>query len=212
MSNVLIRLKNKKMFIEPLTERYSTEKVKKGWIELVCGPMFSGKTEELIRRLNRALIAGQKVEIFKPAIDKRYDEKNVVSHNQTIIRSTAIDFANDMLLLAGDSDVVGVDEAQFFDSEIVKTTQVLANSGKRIIIAGLDLDYKAKPFGKMPELMAYAEYVTKLHAICVQCGALASFTYRISESGNQIMLGEKDIYESRCRECYNKGKHAKKTI
>lgn len=191
------------MFIEPQIGHSKYEK--RGWIEVVCGSMFSGKTEELIRRLNRALIAKQKVEIFKPAIDTRYHAENVVSHNENSIRSTPVQFANDILLLAANSDVVGIDEAQFFDEELVKVSIDLANAGKRVIVAGLDMDFSGNPFGPMPELMAVAEFITKVHAICAQCGGLASFSYRTSASTKKVVLGEKDQYEPRCRQCFTKG-------
>ena len=164
--------------------------------------MFSGKTEELIRRLNRALIANQKVEIFKPSIDKRYHEEHVVSHNNTTIRSTPIQFANDILLLAGDSDVVGIDEAQFFDEHLVDVTKTLANSGKRVIIAGLDMDFRGEPFGPIPALMGIAEYVTKVRAICMKCGGVASFSFRLADTKDKVLIGEQDSYEARCRRCF----------
>ncbi|MGV3540439.1 MAG: thymidine kinase, partial [Rufibacter sp.] len=165
------------MFIEPRVGNRQQGQ-KRGWIEVICGSMFSGKTEELIRRLNRAKIARQRVEIFKPAIDTRYHDEDVVSHNATAIRSTPIQFANDMLLLASGCDVVGVDEAQFFDEAITEVCMHLANNGVRVIVAGLDMDYLGKPFGPMPALMAVAEYVTKVHAVCVQCGDIASYSFR----------------------------------
>ena len=168
--------------------------------------MFSGKTEELIRRLNRARIAKLKVEIFKPSVDKRYHEEDVVSHNETSIRSTPVNFAGDILLLAGDCDVVGIDEAQFFDQELVRVSQVLANQGKRVILAGLDMDFEGKPFEPMPNLMAIAEYVTKVHAICMKCGDLAAFSFRLADSKEKVMLGEKDSYEARCRKCFQEDK------
>lgn len=189
------------MFVEPHIGREEGGK-DKGWIELICGSMFSGKTEELIRRLNRALIAKQKIEIFKPKIDTRYDESEVVSHDKTKIRSTPVDFAEDILLFSGNSEVVGIDEAQFFDAEIVNVVNTLANQGKRVIIAGLDMDFSGKAFGSMPELMATAEYVTKVHAICVKCGGIASYSFRLSEERQKVMLGEKDKYEPRCRKCF----------
>ena len=167
--------------------------------------MFSGKTEELIRRLNRAKIAKQKIEIFKPTVDKRYHEEDVVSHNAISIRSTPIDFAQDMLLLGGSCDVVGVDEAQFFDEGLAEVCVKLANSGVRVIAAGLDMDYLGKPFGPMPALMAVAEYVTKVHAVCVQCGDIATYSYRSVPSEQQVLLGETDSYEARCRHCFMKG-------
>jgi thymidine kinase len=173
--------------------------------------MFSGKTEELIRRLNRAIIAKQKVEIFKPGMDKRYHNEHIVSHNETIIRSTPIDFANDIFLLAGDCDVVGIDEAQFFDDSIVEVCTTLANNGKRVIVAGLDMDYEGKPFGSMPNLLAIAEFVTKVHAICARTGDLASFSFRLTPDGSQVMLGEKGQYEARSRKAFFEGmKHRKK--
>ncbi|GAB2477414.1 thymidine kinase [Algoriphagus taiwanensis] len=189
------------MFIEPSPNtRRPAER--KGQIEVICGSMFSGKTEELIRRLNRARIAKLKVEIFKPSIDKRYHESDVVSHNENSIRSTPVQFAGDILLLAGDCDVVGIDEAQFFDSELVRIAQVLANQGKRVILAGLDMDFEGKPFEPMPQLMAIAEYVTKVHAICMKCGDLAAFSLRLTTSMDKVVLGEKESYEARCRKCF----------
>lgn len=164
--------------------------------------MFSGKTEELIRRLNRALIAKQKVEIFKPTIDTRYHDQKIVSHSEREIRSTPVNFASDILLLAGDCDVVGIDEAQFFDEAIVEVCNALANSGKRVIVAGLDMDYEGNPFGPMPNLLAVAEYVTKVHAICAQTGELASFSFRLTANDAQVMLGEKDSYEARSRQAF----------
>ncbi|MBN7814110.1 thymidine kinase [Algoriphagus pacificus] len=189
------------MFIEPSFGRNKSPE-KKGQIEVICGSMFSGKTEELIRRLNRAKIARQKVEIFKPSVDKRYSDTEVVSHNENAIRSTPVNFAGDILLLSGDCDVVGIDEAQFFDAEIVTVAQKLARQGKRVILAGLDMDFEGSPFEPMPKLMAVAEYVTKVHAICMKCGDLAAFSFRLSDSKQQVMLGEKDAYEARCRKCF----------
>jgi thymidine kinase len=189
------------MFIEPSPfSRKHAER--KGQIEVICGSMFSGKTEELIRRLTRARLAKQQVEIFKPTVDTRYHDTHVVSHNETSIRSTPVSFAEDLLLLSGTCDVVGIDEAQFFDGEIVRVVQLLANQGKRVILAGLDMDFEGKPFDPMPELMAIAEYVTKVHAICMQCGDLAAFSYRLSAAKEKVMLGEKDSYEARCRKCF----------
>ncbi|MFC3416753.1 thymidine kinase [Algoriphagus hitonicola] len=193
------------MFIEPSVNRKNTP-FQKGQIEVICGSMFSGKTEELIRRLNRAKIARQKVEIFKPSVDKRYHEEDVVSHNDTSIRSTPVNFAEDILLLSGNCDVVGIDEVQFFDEQIVSVAQKLANQGKRVILAGLDMDFEGKPFGPMPKLMAVAEYVTKVHAICMKCGDLAAFSFRLSDSKQKVMLGEKDSYEARCRKCFYEDK------
>ncbi|KEO73034.1 thymidine kinase [Anditalea andensis] len=193
------------MFIEPSIGQ-SSLKGKNGHVEVICGSMFSGKTEELIRRLNRALIARQKVEIFKPAVDKRYHDFDVVSHNENTIRSTPVQFANDILLLAGNCEVVGIDEVQFFDNQIVNVANILAKSGKRVIMAGLDMDFEGHPFEPMPQLLAIAEYVTKVHAICMKCGALASYSYRLSEGKDKVMLGEKDIYEARCRRCFYEDK------
>ena len=190
------------MFIEPSPiSRKNSEQ--KGQIEVICGSMFSGKTEELIRRLTRARLAKQQVEIFKPSVDTRYHDTHVVSHNETSIRSTPVNFAGDILLLSGTCDVVGIDEAQFFDEDIVRVVQLLANQGKRVILAGLDMDFEGKPFDPMPKLMAIAEYVTKVHAICMQCGDLAAFSYRLSAATEKVVLGEKDSYEARCRKCFH---------
>lgn len=196
------------MFIEPHLGR-SLNHEHAGWIEVICGCMFSGKTEELIRRLNRAIIAKQKVEIFKPVIDKRYHHEHIVSHNENAIRSTPVNFASDILLLAGDCAVVGIDEAQFFDEAIVDVCNTLANKGKRVIVAGLDMDFEGKPFGSMPQLLAVAEFVTKVHAICAQTGQLASYSFRLSENDNQVMLGESGEYEARSRSAFLKGMKAK---
>lgn len=189
------------MFIEP---RYSQQQ-RKGWIEVICGSMFSGKTEELIRRINRAKIANQKVEIFKPAVDVRYDESKVVSHNENAVLSTPVSSSLNILLMANDATVVGIDEAQFFDDQLIYVCETLAEQGMRVIVAGLDMDYLGKPFGTMPQLMAVAEYVTKVHAICMVCGDLATHSYRKSDHDALIMLGETDTYEARCRHCFNKG-------
>jgi thymidine kinase len=171
--------------------------------------MFSGKTEELIRRLKRAKIAKQKVEIFKPKIDVRYSEENVVSHDENVIHSTPVDTASNILLLVSDVDVVGIDEAQFFDSGLVDVCNSLANQGIRVIVAGLDMDFSGKPFGPMPALLAAAEYVTKVHAICMQCGNLAHYSFRKVASEKLVLLGETQEYEPLCRDCYIKhtGKH-----
>jgi len=185
------------MFIEPLL---SGEK--RGWIEVICGSMFSGKTEELIRRLKRAKIANLKVEIFKPAIDVRYDEIKIVSHDENAILSTPIDNSQKILLLAQGVDVIGIDEAQFFDDEVSNVCDELALRGTRVIVAGLDMDFMAKPFGQMPFLMAKADYVTKLHAICMKCGSIANYSYRIIPNEEQIMLGAKNAYEPRGRLCF----------
>lgn len=171
--------------------------------------MFSGKTEELIRRLNRAKIARQRVEIFKPALDTRYHQEDVVSHNATSIRSTPVPLAQEMLLLAGGSDVVGIDEAQFFDESLVEVCVQLANRGTRVIVAGLDMDFQGRPFGPMPALMAVAEFVTKVHAVCVCCGELAAYSFRVAASDDKILLGETDAYEARCRPCFLEGMQEK---
>src|SRR5574344_1612552 len=178
-----------------------------GRIEVVCGSMFSGKTEELIRRLRRAKFAHQKVEIFKPSIDKRYSEEEVVSHDSNSIMSTPIDTAAQILLLASDIDVVGIDEAQFFDDGLVEVCNQLANNGIRVIVAGLDMDYKGIPFGPIPALCAIADEVTKVHAICVKCGALAYVSHRLIHNDKRVLLGEKDEYEPLCRDCYQKALH-----
>ena len=175
-----------------------------GWIEVICGSMFSGKTEELIRRLKRAQFAKQKVEIFKPAVDVRYDEEMVVSHDSNEIRSTPVPAAANIPILADDCDVVGIDEAQFFDDEIVKVCNDLANRGIRVIVAGLDMDFKGNPFGPMPNLMATAEYVTKVHAVCTRTGNLAQYSYRKAQGQDIVMLGETDEYEPLSRAAYFK--------
>ena len=176
---------------------------KDGWIEVVCGSMFSGKTEVLIRRLKRAKFANQKVEIFKPKIDIRYSDSEVVSHDSNSIRSTPVDSPGSILLYASDVKVVGIDEAQFFDNSLIEVCQQLASNGVRVIVAGLDMDYLGNPFGPMPSLMAVAEYVTKVHAICVKCGNLAHHSHRITKSDKLVVLGEKDTYEPICRHCFN---------
>jgi thymidine kinase len=190
------------MFLEP---RLKNTSHKKGWIEVICGSMFSGKTEELIRRLNRARIANLKVEIYKPAIDKRYHDTEVVSHNSNAVASTPVPSSLNILLMSQDADVVGIDEAQFFDAEVVYVCETLAQRGVRVIVAGLDMDYLGKPFGPMPALMAIAEYVTKVNAICMICGDLATHSFRKVSDNSQVMLGEKDTYEARCRYCFNDG-------
>lgn len=190
------------MFIEP-----STRQEQRGWIEVICGSMFSGKTEELIRRLKRARIANLKVEIFKPGVDLRYDREHIVSHDDNRFHSTPVDNSAKILLLAGGADVVGIDEAQFFDPGLAGIAEELAARGVRVIIAGLDMDFRGQPFGDMPLLMAKAEYVTKLHAICMKCGAIANFTYRKTSDTDTFLLGEKDIYEARCRSCFQEGQH-----
>jgi thymidine kinase len=188
------------MFIEP---NFRGER--RGWIEVICGSMFSGKTEELIRRLKRVEIAHLKAEIFKPSIDTRFDEQKIVSHDENKIQSTPIDNSQTILLLAQDVDVVGIDEAQFFDNEIANVCETLALKGMRVIVAGLDMDYQGKPFGQMPNLLAIADYITKLHAICVVCGNIANVSYRKVKTGGQVLLGEKDLYEPRCRICATLG-------
>lgn len=182
---------------------FSENTIKSGCIEVICGSMFSGKTEELIRRLKRAQFANQKIAIFKPCVDVRYSEEDVVSHDLHSIKSTPIKSPAQMLEIDEDVRVVGVDEAQFFDQSIVEVAQVLANKGVRVIIAGLDTDFKGKPFGPMPSLMAVAEDVQKVHAICVKCGNLANHSHRLSASRKLVVLGEKDVYEPLCRQCYN---------
>ena len=187
-----------------MTENMTGEARRPGRIEVVCGSMFSGKTEELIRRLRRAQFARQKVEIFKPAIDIRYSEEDVVSHDQKHIMSTPIDTSARILLLSSDCDVVGIDEAQFFDMGLVEVCNELANRGIRVIVAGLDMDYKGIPFGPMPSLCAIADDVTKVHAICVKCGNLAYVSHRTVEGSQRVLLGETQEYEPLCRECYQK--------
>ncbi|NRB46179.1 MAG: thymidine kinase [Saprospiraceae bacterium] len=188
------------MFLEPHFKGQRS-----GWIEVICGSMFSGKTEELIRRLKRAKIANQKVEIFKPAVDKRYDDTKVVSHDANYILSTPINHSSKLLELTDGVNVVGVDEAQFFDEELTENCQQLALRGIRVIVAGLDMDFKGRPFGPIPNLLAVAEYITKVHAICQHCGNLATHSYRLSEEEGTVVLGEKDRYEARCRTCYHMG-------
>jgi thymidine kinase len=183
--------------------------LKRGHIELICGSMFSGKTEELIRRLKRAKIAKQKVEIFKPRIDTRYDETNVVSHDANFIHSTPVESSSQILLYANDVEVIGIDEAQFFDEGLPAVCEALADRGIRIIIAGLDIDYLGKPFGCMPHLLAVAEYVTKVHAICMMCGDLAHYSHRIVEGSSRILLGEQESYVPLCRSCFNSERQKK---
>jgi len=185
-------------------ETPDSNKRNKGWIEVICGSMFSGKTEELIRRLKRAQYAKQKVEIFKPAIDVRYDEEKVVSHDSNEVSSTPVPASANILLLANDVDVIGIDEAQFFDDELPAVCGALANRGIRVIVAGLDMDYLGNPFGPIPNLMAKAEFVSKVHAICVTCGDLAIHSNRIVASKDLVHLGEQDEYEALCRACFLK--------
>lgn len=191
------------MFIEP-----NIHGERRGWIEVICGSMFSGKTEELIRRLKRVQIANLKVEIFKPAIDTRYDEVKIISHNENVIQSTPIDNSQKILLFAQGTDVIGIDEAQFFDDELPNVCDELAYRGVRVIVAGLDMDYLGQPFGQIPFILAKADYITKLHAICMKCGNIANYSYRKIPNEDQFMLGEKDVYEPRCRKCYKEGKEA----
>ena len=181
----------------------------KGWIEVICGSMFSGKTEELIRRMKRAKFANLKVEIFKPSIDVRYSEEELVSHDSNAILSTPVESAQNILLMASDVDVVGIDEAQFFDDGIVDVCRQLANSDIRVIVAGLDMDYMGVPFGPMPALMATAEYVTKVHAICVRCGDLAHHSHRLTADDKQVLLGAQDTSQPICRHCFNELKNGK---
>jgi len=187
------------MFLEKSTNNPSQGR---GWIEVIVGSMFSGKTEELIRRLTRARIARQRVEIFKPEIDKRYDETNVVSHNEHSIRSIPIQNASQILLYIDGMDVVGIDEAQFLDDDLPSVCNYIANQGIRVVVAGLDMDFQGKPFGPIPALMATAEYVTKVHAICMRCGDLAHYSHRTVDNEKLVMLGEMESYEPLCRKCY----------
>lgn len=188
------------MFLEPHHKGQRS-----GWIEVICGSMFSGKTEELIRRLKRARIARQHVIIFKPSSDVRYSEEAVVSHDDNYMRSILVDNSKEILEQVGEATVVGIDEAQFFDDALPEVCEKLAMLGKRVIIAGLDMDFKGRPFGPIPALLAIGEYITKVHAICPHCGNLATHSYRLSQEENTILLGEKDHYEPRCRKCYSMG-------
>jgi len=176
--------------------------LQRGNIEVICGSMFSGKTEELIRRMRRAQIARQKVELFKPAVDARFHDSHIVSHDARSIVSTPVKSASQILLMLQDAAVVGIDEAQFFDDELVNVCNMLANRGIRVIVAGLDMDFKGIPFGPIPELMAVADHITKVHAICVKCGNIAQFSHRLSEKEQTVLLGEKDVYEPLCRGCF----------
>ena len=189
---------------------FSENLKKSGSVEVICGSMFSGKTEELIRRLRRAQFAGQKIAIFKPKVDVRYSEDSVVSHDLKSVPSTAIGNPTEIFLMDSDVRVVGIDEAQFFDDTLIKVVQTLADRGVRVIVAGLDTDYLGQPFGPMPALMAIAEEVQKVHAICVKCGNLANHSHRLTKDHNLVVLGEKDIYEPLCRDCYNKAIAAEK--
>ena len=183
-------------------EKDNNNSERTGWIEVVCGSMFSGKTEELLRRLTRARIAKQKVEVFKPSVDTRYDEEDVVSHDEKKTTSIPVENASQILFYAEDFEVVGIDEAQFFGDELVSVCNELANRGKRVIVAGLDMDYTGKPFGPIPQLMATAEYVTKVHAICMRCGNLANYSHRTVKDEKLVVLGETDAYEPLCRKCF----------
>ncbi|MCQ2148925.1 MAG: thymidine kinase [Bacteroidales bacterium] len=187
---------------------YSESFKKSGSVEVICGSMFSGKTEELIRRLKRAQFANQKIAVFKPLTDNRYSDEDVVSHDLHSVKSRPVASPEEMLDIPGDIQVVGIDEAQFFDDSLVKVCQTLANAGKRVIIAGLDTDFLGNPFGPMPDLMAIAEDVQKVHAICVKCGSLANHSHRLSKDRNLVVLGEKDLYEPLCRHCYNNARKA----
>lgn len=197
------------MFIEP---RKTPSKDDKGWIEVICGSMFSGKTEELIRRVKRVQFARQKVEIFKPAVDVRYSETDIVSHDENSIQATVVDAAVNILLLYNDAQVVAIDEAQFFDDELPRVCDTLAGMGVRVIVAGLDMDFRGNPFGPLPALMAKAEYVTKVHAICNICGDVALYSFRKVPDQLQVMLGEKESYEPRCRKHFNKGMNERKSV
>jgi len=188
----------------PFIESSINESMHRGWVEVIVGSMFSGKTEELIRRLKRARFAKQRVEIFKPVIDVRYSEEKVVSHDENETVSTPVDSSQSIFLLAGNADVIGIDEAQFFDDGLTDVCNQLASQGKRVIVAGLDMDFKGKPFGPIPSLLATAEFVTKVHAICMRCGNLAQYSHRLTEQDKLVVLGEKDSYEPLCRSCFQK--------
>ncbi|MCB9261118.1 MAG: thymidine kinase [Flavobacteriales bacterium] len=185
------------MFVEP--------KVEKGWLEVICGSMFSGKTEELIRRVKRAKIANQKVKIFKPMIDQRYHRSDVVSHDSNSIESFPVNKSEEIMALLGNADVVGIDEAQFFDNRLPEVCNQLVKRKIRVIVAGLDMDFKAQPFGPMPSLLCQAQYVTKVHAICMKCGDVASYTFKKIHNDQTVELGERELYEARCRSCYDEG-------
>ncbi len=191
------------MFIEP-----HLQNEKRGWIEVISGSMFSGKTEELIRRLKRATIAHLETKIFKPSIDTRYDHQNIVSHDENAIRSIPVNSSKEIIPLVENADLVAIDEAQFFDEQLPETCEQLALQGIRVIVAGLDMDYSGKPFRPMPDMLARADYITKLHAICMKCGNIANYSYRKSTNNAQVLLGEKNLYEARCRDCFYKGENA----
>lgn len=186
------------MFIEP-----QIAGTKRGWIEVICGSMFSGKTEELIRRLKRAKIANQQIEIYKPSVDTRYREGEIVSHDENSIPSIPVDNAASILLLTQQVEVIAIDEAQFFDNGLIEVCNQLASGGARVIVAGLDMDFRGNPFGPLPGLLATAEYITKLHAICARCGNIANYSWRKTPLEKQIVLGEMDVYEPRCRYCFH---------
>lgn len=185
------------MFIEP-----HTRDQRKGWIEVICGSMFSGKTEELIRRLKRAQIASKTVQIFKPQVDTRYHESDIVSHDENKIESTPVSHSENILLLYNDIEVVGVDESQFFDTQLPDVCEQLAMKGARVIATGLDMDFRGRPFGPIPNLLAKADYITKVNAICVKCGSIATHSFRKTQNDSQVLLGEKELYEPRCRDCF----------
>jgi len=194
------------MFVEPNFENISyTNSARRGWVEVICGSMFSGKTEELIRRINRAKIAGQKFQIFKPEMDTRYHDENVVSHNSNFLPGIPVASASQILSLSENFDVIAIDEIQFFDGGIVNVINELANNGKRVIVAGLDMDFLGNPFGCMPQIMAIAEFVTKVHAICVVCGNPASYSFRLNPNNSKILIGETENYQARCRKCFLDG-------
>ena len=188
------------MFLEPQFKGQRS-----GWIEVICGSMFSGKTEELIRRLKRAKIANQKVEVFKPTIDHRYDKSRVVSHDANAVLSVPVQEASEILDLVDGFSVIAIDEAQFFDDRLPQVCEMLALRGLRVLVAGLDMDFRGEPFGAMPQLMAMAEYVTKLHAICKHCGNLATHSYRLTADEQKVLVGESEAYEARCRTCFHMG-------
>lgn len=195
------------VLLQYMIETFTGETHRQGHIEVICGSMFSGKTEELIRRMKRAKFAKQKVEIFKPSIDTRYSEEDVVSHDKNVIQSTPVDSSGAILLLSSDIEVVGIDEAQFFDDSLVEVCNALAYKGVRVIVAGLDMDFKGEPFGPIPALCAIADDVTKVHAICVKCGALAYASHRLVNNDKRVLLGEQLEYEPLCRHCYQKAVH-----
>ncbi|MCS7005584.1 MAG: thymidine kinase [Cytophagales bacterium] len=199
------------MFLEPQFHR-SPRETHTGWIEVICGSMFSGKTEELIRRVKRAIIAKQKVKIVKPILDTRYHQTNVVSHNSNYIEAIPVEHSKEILSIAKGSEVIGIDEAQFFDNHLTEICIELANQGKRVIVSGLDMDFEGNPFGQMPYLMSIAEFVTKLHAICARCGNIASYSFRLSAAKEKVLLGEKNEYEPRCRRCFLEGMQQRKEL